>query len=99
MTLYIDSDLKFTKHVIKKSDNNVNLICSSRSMLSDKIKQILCYSLVLLHTNYGDVVYDLCLVAYHTKMRFLFGKTQNPIYVSKISFILGILYNCQRFCT
>uniref|UniRef100_V5GR23 Putative RNA-directed DNA polymerase from transposon BS n=1 Tax=Anoplophora glabripennis TaxID=217634 RepID=V5GR23_ANOGL len=62
--LTIDSDLRFNKHIsncVKKSIINLKILYKSRHILSEKLKILLCQSLVLSVFNYGDTVYGPCL--------------------------------------
>lgn len=65
--LYIDSNLRFTNYVnlmIKRAYSNLKLIYGNSSLLNDKIKIMLCNSLVLSHFNYCDVIYHACLTEF-----------------------------------
>lgn len=83
--LIVDSDLRFNKHIsncIQRAIYKLKLLYSSKDMLNQKLRHLLCESLVLSIFNYCDVVYGSCLTAATSQrvqriqnccLRFIFG--------------------------
>lgn len=62
--LIIDQSFRFKTQVnnmIKKAYSNLKLLYSSRHLLNQKLKILLCESLVLSQFNYADVLYHFCI--------------------------------------
>lgn len=62
--LIIDQSFRFKSQVnnmIKKAYTNLKLLYGSRYLLNQKLKILLCDSLVLSQFNYADVVYHFCI--------------------------------------
>lgn len=87
--IMIDSELKFEEHInalLRKAYLSLKQLYGSRHYLPQKVKIILCESLVLTLFNYADSVYGPCLnVLYKRKVQ----KLQN----SCLRFIYGIRKN------
>lgn len=62
----LDDNLNFAEHVnecVKRSYAALKMIYTNRGFLSQKIKKLLCESLVLSHMNYCDSLYDPCIMS------------------------------------
>lgn len=62
--LYIDSDLRFKKHIdicIRKAYGNLRKIYSSKNLLNKSTLKLLCNAIVLSQFNYCDTIYGPCL--------------------------------------
>lgn len=60
----LDTSLRFREHVsaiIQKAYASLKLIYSNREMFTQKVKVMLCESLVLSKFNYCDALYDSCI--------------------------------------
>lgn len=60
----LDNKLRFKEHItslLQKAYTSLKLIYGQRHCLNQKIKTLLCESLVLSNFNYGDCVYGPCL--------------------------------------
>ena len=90
--LIMDTELRFEKHIsncIKKAIVKLKLLYNSKQMLNQKLRLMLCDSLVLSIFNYCDVVYGSCLTAATAQrvqriqnccLRFIFGvRRRQPI--------------------
>lgn len=64
--MFLDCDLRFSQHISKclqKAYSSLRLIYTNRTVLSPRIKAILCDSLVLSNFNHCDVVYNSCITS------------------------------------
>lgn len=63
--ILMDTDLRFSEHInncIRRAFANLKLVFAQRSHLNEKLKKLLCDSIVLSHFNYGDALYGPCLL-------------------------------------